>query len=96
MEKKMYFVCCNYEGADSYEVVMASDIDKVYDYVSLYGGFDAYYDEIDEDDYDSEEDFYEALEDMRDFIYASFIEIFNPNDKYHARVLAEDGYIELD
>ena len=100
MEKKMYFVGYNYEGnfgGDNYEVVMASDIDIVYDYVSdcLYDGFDANYHGINEEDYASEEDFIEAFDDMRDSICTSFVEEFDPNNEDHARVLAEDGYVEL-
>lgn len=100
MEKKMYFIGYNYEGtwgADNYEVVMASDIDKVYGYISdiVYDGFDAYYNGINREDYDSDEEYEEELDDMRDSICTSFIEIFDPNNEDHARVLAEDGVVEL-
>lgn len=100
MEKKMYFVGYNGDGTyggDNYEVVLSSDIDRVYGYVSdrVYDEFDSYYHGIDEEDYDSEEDYYEALNDMRDSVCTSFVEIFDPNNEDHARVLAEDGYIEL-
>lgn len=100
MEKKMYFVGYNGDGTyggDNYEVVMASDIDYVYGYVNdrVYDEFEAYYHGIDKEDYDSEEDYYEALDDMRDSICTSFVEEFDPNNEDHARVLAEDGYVEL-
>ena len=100
MEKKMYFVGYNYEGtpgADNYEIVMASNINKVYDYVGdcLYDGFDAYYNGINREDYDSDEEYEEELDDMRDSICTSFVEIFDPNDEDHARVFAEDGVVEL-
>lgn len=100
MKKKFYFVGYNGDGilsGDNYEVVKASDIDKVYGYVNdrVYDEFESYYHGIDKEDYDSEEDYYEALDDMRDSICTSFVEIFDPSNEDHARVLAEDGYIEL-
>ena len=100
MEKKMYFVGYNGTGTycnDNYEVVMASDIACVYSYVSdrVYDEFESYYHGIDEEDYDSLEDYLEELDDLRDSICTSFVEEFNPNHEDHARVLAEDGYVEL-